>query len=216
MENNNIKNVIFDISEVLLTGIKDTGIALGEKHKLTELIKHRVGWTQIKTPLLIPKVDEFFHGKINEDEYIQAVLNEFPQLGEVESLKSHIRENFKEIEGTREIIIKLKQLGYTLALLSVHTKEWVDYCEEKFDFHKLFDVRVYSYDIKASKPDPKSFLCTLEKLSAKPEECLFIDDSNTNVKAAEALGIKSVLFTTAEDLEIKLEEILPNFKIPRN
>lgn len=211
MENINIKNIIFDISEVLLTGIKDTGIALGEKHGLIESANHSVGWTPIGTPLLVPKVKDFFHGEVSEDEYIQAVLKEYPQLGDVEFLKSHIRENFKEVLGTREIVVKLKELGYTLALLSVHSKEWVDYCEEKFDFHKLFDVRVYSYDIKASKPDPKSFEFTLEKLKAKPEECLFIDDSDINVEAAESLGIKSILFTTAEDLEIKLKELLSNY-----
>src|SRR6266481_3433343 len=179
-----INNIIFDLSEVLLTGIKDVGIALGEKHKLEGVIDHTVGWTNIKTPLLIPLVKELMHGNVSEDEYIKGVLDQYPQLGTADWLKQHIRENFKEIEGTRDIILKLRDLKYTLALLSVHTKEWIDYCEQKFDFHKLFDVRSYSYETKVSKPHPLSFQKVLEELKAAPENCLFIDDSEINIKIA--------------------------------
>lgn len=34
-------------------------------------------------------------------------------------------------------------------------------------------------------------------MRAKPEECLFLDDSQINVDAANELGIGGVLFTTA-------------------
>ena len=208
-----INNIIFDLSEVLLTGIKDTGIALGEKHKLENAISHKVGWTHIKTPLLIPLVEEFLNGNVSEDEYIKGVLEQYPQLGTEDWLKQHIRENFKEVEGTRKIISELKGLKYTMALLSVHAKEWIDYCEQKFDFHKLFDVRVYSYETKVSKPHPLSFKKVLEELKADPENCLFIDDSEINVKAAEVMSIKSILFTDAEKLRDDLGKLLPDFTI---
>jgi len=208
-----INNIIFDLSEVLLTGIKDTGIALGEKHKLENAISHKVGWTHIKTPLLIPLVEEFLNGNVSEDEYIKGVLEQYPQLGTEDWLKQHIRENFKEVEGTRNIISELKGLKYTMALLSVHAKEWIDYCEQKFDFHKLFDVRVYSYETKVSKPHPLSFKKVLEELNAGPENCLFIDDSEINVKAAEVMSIKSILFTDAEKLRDDLGKLLPDFTI---
>ena len=208
-----INNIIFDLSEVLLTGIKDTGIALGEKHKLENAISHKVGWTHIKTPLLIPLVEEFLNGNVSEDEYIKGVLEQYPQLGTEDWLKQHIRENFKEVEGTRDIISELKGLKYTMALLSVHAKEWIDYCEQKFDFHKLFDVRVYSYETKVSKPHPLSFKKVLEELNAGPENCLFIDDSEINVKAAEVMSIKSILFTDAEKLRDDLGKLLPDFTI---
>lgn len=204
-------SIIFDISEVLLTGIKDTGIALAEKHQLTNDLNHTVGWTAIRTPLLIPLAEELFYGNIDEDEYIAAVLKAYPQLGTAVWLKQHIRDNFREVEGTRKIIIKLRQLGYRLALLSVHAKEWVDYCEEKFNFHGLFDVHIYSFNTKVSKPHPASFQAALYQLRSKPEECLFIDDSTINVEAARALGIPSVVFITATDLEVELKKLLPNF-----
>lgn len=206
-----IKYIIFDLSEVLLTGIKGTGEALTEKHGLKDKLSHEVGWTHIQTPLLIPQVEDFFHGHISEDEYIRAVLCKHPELGEAEWLKSHIRENFLEVPGTREIALRLKSLGYTLALLSIHSKEWIDYCEEKFKFQEIFNTCIYSYDAKLSKPDIKSFEHALEKIGARPPECIFIDDAQRNITSAESLGIKSILFTDAENLKKDLKKLLSDF-----
>jgi len=205
-----IKAIIFDLGEVLLTGIRDTGLAIQEKHKII-LTGPKFDWAHVKTPLLIPLVNDFFLGKIKEDEYIKAVLEEYPQIGSANWLKKHIRENFREVEGSRELVVKLRKLGYKTAILSVHSKEWIKYCENKFDFHKLFDVIAYSYEDKISKPHPNSFLGVLQRLNAKPEECIFIDDNEKNIDAAKVLGIKGILFTTAKDLEGDLKKILPNF-----
>lgn len=213
MENNcKIKNIIFDLGEVLINGIKNTGLVLKEKHKIEDtLFDSKLGLIKIKSPLLIPLVDELFIGNIDEDEYIKNVLRQYPQLGTEDWLKKHIRENFIEVKGTREIIIKLRNLGYKTAILSINGREWIEYCEKKFDFHKLFDVYSYSFEDKVLKPNPLAFQKVLHKLNAKPEECVFIDDQEKNIKAAQALGIKSVLFINTEDLQSRLKQIIPNF-----
>lgn len=200
--------IIFDLSEVLLTGIKAAGIVLAEKHALYDSLTHQAPYASHMTPLLIPLAEDFFHGLISEDEYLTEVLRLFPQLGSHQWLKEYIRTNFVEVEGTRDIIKQLKNKKYRLALLSVHAKEWVDYCEEKFNYHHLFDLHVYSYNTRVSKPNPQAFQGVLDALNAKPGECLFIDDSIANVKAAEMLGIKSILFTSAPELQTRLEEVL--------
>lgn len=208
-----ITNIVFDLSEVLLTGIKDTGVALREKHRIEVVADHHLGsHSSIRTPLLVPLVEELFHGNVSEKEYLNSVVQTYPQIGSEMELRQLIRKNFQEIKGTREIILELKRLRYTLALLSVHAKEWVDYCEKKFDFHRLFDVRIYSYETKVSKPHPDAFRGMLKTLQTTPGKCVFIDDSETNVRAAEALGISGIVFTDAENLRTQLAEILPDFK----
>ena len=54
MQKTKINNIIFDLSEVLLTGIKDTGLALAEKYKLSS--EHQMDWAMTKTTLLVPLV----------------------------------------------------------------------------------------------------------------------------------------------------------------
>ncbi len=205
-----IKHIIFDLSEVLLTGVKDTGIALREKHEL-EIAGPKMDWALEKHPLLTPLAKEFFHGNVSEDEYVRDVVAKYPQIGEAEWLKTHIRENFVEVEGTREIVIQLRKLGYKLSILSNHSKEWIDYCEEKFNFEELFDTRVYSYEIGTSKPDPRTYKAVLDQLKATPDTCLFIDDSEINVGAAKVLGFATILFTTAASLREELIRRLPDF-----
>lgn len=199
-----INSVVFDLAEVLLTGIIESGQKLSANHKLD---------TQIRTsPFLISAVEEYFIGRIHEDEYLDIVLQEYPAIGSIEAIKTYIRDNFVEIEGTRDIITTLKNDGYKLGLLSVHSQEWVEYCEAKFDYHKLFDAISYSYIDGVSKPDIRSYEIILDKLKAKPEETLCIDDSERNIEAAQSIGINGLLFATAEQLNNYLLTILPNYR----
>jgi HAD superfamily hydrolase (TIGR01509 family) len=205
-----IRHVIFDLSEVLLTGVKETGIALGIRHQV-QIPASFTGASGSLNPLMIPAAAEFFNGGCTEDRYIAEVLKLYPMFGPHQELKAHIRENFREVEGTREVVLKLRQLGYGTALLSVHGREWIEYCEARFAIHEMFDTVCYSFDHQVSKPEPQAFLRTLEQMAAKPDECLFIDDSRNNVDAANALGIGGVLFVTAEELKVELARRLPDF-----
>jgi HAD superfamily hydrolase (TIGR01509 family) len=66
-----------------------------------------------------------------------------------------------------------------------------------------------SGDEGIAKPDPKAFELTLERLGLKPNEAVFIDDTREHVEAARKLGLKGILFTTAEELEDELARLLP-------
>jgi epoxide hydrolase-like predicted phosphatase len=61
-----------------------------------------------------------------------------------------------------------------------------------------FDPCVLSYEIGCKKPDSRIFQAALQRLGLKAEECVFVDDAEKNVKAAEALGFKAVLHTDNE------------------
>ena len=51
-------------------------------------------------------------------------------------------------------------------------------------FFKYFDGGVISAEVKLSKPDSQIYEILLEKYSLVPEECLFIDDLEINVKGS--------------------------------
>jgi epoxide hydrolase-like predicted phosphatase len=194
-----ITTIIFDLSEVYLTGLKETEIYLSKLWGISE--------EEFYKKMHGKELNDYFHGKTTEDELIEAVLknNSWP-IGKQE-FKELIRQNFKEVEGTREIIEKLKEKGFRLGLLSIHGKEWVEHLEKKFDYHKLFDSILYSFDIEVSKPDKQAYIHILERLKVKPEECLFIDDCSKNVRAAEELGIKGVHFKNSSQLKSELEKM---------
>ncbi len=192
-----ITTIIFDLAEVLLTGL------LGVERHLEPILGIRA--EEIEKMLHGKELISLFHGEITEEEYWLKVTKKNRWDVNVRILKETIRSNFVEIEGTRRIVERLKEKGYKLGLLSVHTKEWVDHCVKKFDYHKLFHSTQYSFEVQLSKPDKRAYKLILQKLASKPEECLFIDDNPKNVKAAEELGMQTIHFKNAKQLKKELE-----------
>lgn len=63
------------------------------------------------------------------------------------------------------------------------------------------------YRINRRKPEAAFFLYILEKEGFGAEDAIFIDDREENVKGAEKLGIKSILFESADKLEEKMKTL---------
>lgn len=61
-----------------------------------------------------------------------------------------------------------------------------------FDLHGTFDEVVLSAEHGVRKPDPAIFQLALDRLGVAAEECLFVDDSEENLAAAQRLGISSL------------------------
>jgi putative hydrolase of the HAD superfamily len=79
---------------------------------------------------------------------------------------------------------------------------------ERFHIDHLFDAVVSSYDIQKKKPSPDAYQYVSNQIVLKPEECLFIDDSEKNVIAAKEIGMQGLIFRTFEDFKEQLENIL--------
>lgn len=95
---------------------------------------------------------------------------------------------------------------YPLALLSNATDELEALLEHEFGIHHLFAVVVNSARVGVAKPDPRAYQLALDGLGVAPSEALFIDDKPRNVRAAQALGIPTIHYTTADALEHELIE----------
>jgi putative hydrolase of the HAD superfamily len=98
----------------------------------------------------------------------------------------------------------LKKRGFLTAIVSNMGDAVLAYMETKFDWLPRFDVLVWSYQLGLAKPDPAIYRYVLEKLGARPEETLFIDDRRENVTAAIAMGMKGIVFTTVDELRADL------------
>jgi epoxide hydrolase-like predicted phosphatase len=94
-----------------------------------------------------------------------------------------------------------------LAVLSNSPPGLVDWLAD-WNIGHLFDVVFCSGDEGVVKPDPAAFEMTLGRLGVEPGEAVFIDDTLEHVRAAEALGIQGICFTTAEVLWDRLNGLL--------
>jgi len=75
-------------------------------------------------------------------------------------------------------------------------------------FGEMFDAVVISAEVGMRKPEPRIFLHAAELLGLDPQECVFIDDIQANITAAEQVGFTGILHTTAGQTAERVAELL--------
>jgi HAD superfamily hydrolase (TIGR01509 family) len=72
---------------------------------------------------------------------------------------------------------------------------------------EAFNFKTFSAHVGIVKPDPAIFEHTLQGVGVRPSESLFVDDRESNISAARALGIQAIQFRSIEQLRSDLEGI---------
>ena len=73
----------------------------------------------------------------------------------------------------------------------------------------LFDDIVCSAEVGCAKPEAKIYRLAAERIGVPPTGCVFVDDSEANVRAAEAAGMRGVYYRVerGDDLRAQLAEL---------
>jgi putative hydrolase of the HAD superfamily len=111
---------------------------------------------------------------------------------------------------------RLRSTGMKTSILSNMGDAVHAAIEQECTWVYSFDVRVWSHEIGVVKPDPYIYRHMLKLLAVEPEEALFLDDNETNVLAARALGLHALKFSTMNQLREDLlnEDALPESLLP--
>ena len=80
-----------------------------------------------------------------------------------------------------------------------HSRIAEEFRQEGMEREDYFDGIVTSFEARSIKPDAKIFHTVVETLGIKPEETLFLDDSQKNLDAASALGFRTLLVTPGSE-----------------
>lgn len=108
------------------------------------------------------------------------------------------------IDGTVRHLEALALAGTPLFALSNWSAEKFPHVRERYAFFDHFRGIVISGEIGVIKPDPRAFEALLDRAARPAEACLLIDDSETNVHAADRLGFRTILFRDPEQLATAL------------
>ena len=103
-----------------------------------------------------------------------------------------------------ELVKTLKGQGYRVAMLSNVQKHQAKVIRDK-GLYLYFDPLVLSCEIGVEKPKIEAFQILLQRLQAKPQDCIMIDDSSENIRAAQQLGMSFILFQNVEQLQAELK-----------
>ncbi len=103
-----------------------------------------------------------------------------------------------------EMLLDQLAMRHELVLLSDHAREWIEYIQEIHPFLRLFQSHHFSYELRQIKRQPSTFTKVLQRIQRQPSECLFIDDSPSNIASAAAIGLAGIQFENAQQLAKEL------------
>lgn len=183
-----IKTIIFDYAGVI-TPTKNNYIFAKKYHKRFGLTTKELMTKSYNNwrPALISKTAELkFWRELSQELNIDS-----------EELRDLIIKTFPIDSKVIEIIDKIK-VRYKIVMLSNQVESWLEKVIDENNLRNKFHYFINSYNVGIKKPNKKIFLTALEKSGSKPEETLFIDDSEENIKAAQELGIQCIKYVAFE------------------
>ena len=187
-----IKNVIFDFGCVLINwsqhNLYDT--YFGSKEKTDWFIDNICTWEWNNQT----DVGKTFASSVEEK------IAEFPEW------EKEIRmywERWEDmiggtVEGMQDWICELKKAGYKVYGLSNWSAETFPLVKEKFPVFKMMDGIVISGEELIAKPDYRIYQILLNRYNLQANECVFVDDRQSNIDAAKELGIHGITFANCE------------------
>lgn len=183
-----IKNVIFDMGNVLLTFDRDRFLdavnAHGEERRtLMNNVYLSVEWARMD------------RGSMTEAEAAASMCSHVPaQLHEkVHLLVDKWDRPIIPVPGMAELVRELKEAGYGVYLLSNASYRQHEYWP-RVPGNEHFDGTLISADVKLVKPEREIYELMMKEFNLIPDECVFIDDATQNIEGAERVGIHGIVF----------------------
>lgn len=187
-----IKNIVFDIGNVLLGfDYRSFFESFGYEEETVDRLS--------KATAMSPDWNELDRGVLSYEEVLERFIANDPEL---EPIIRKVFTNLKGLLSRYEYAIpwiqELKSKGYKVYYLSnFFRKAQVD-CAETMDFLPYMDGGILSYQDKVTKPDGAIYQLLLDRYALKPEESVFMDDTEKNITGAIKAGIHGIVFQNKE------------------
>ncbi|WP_295891799.1 HAD family phosphatase [uncultured Vibrio sp.] len=201
MKSSSIKNVVFDVGNVIVrwSPIEIIRLTFGEEAAQEDLVS---AVFQSETWLNLNK--GFMSEGQAKSEY-QKDLG-FTDL-ECERLFYYIKQTQLLIFGSVELIQRLKKAGYKVYALTDNVHEIVAHLKSTYIFWDLFDGATVSAEVGLLKPQAEIYQSLLAQNQIEASESVFLDDMPANVEGAIAVGLSAIQFKHSAQCEEDLKQL---------
>ena len=106
-----------------------------------------------------------------------------------------------------DFILRARAAGYKTAMLS-NIADNIHKVFSEADIQKYFDDAILSYQVHLTKPQAEIYRLAAQRLHVKTNECVFVDDKEANVAAAEKVGMCGILYKNFTQFHMELDKLL--------
>lgn len=144
----------------------------------------------------------FDAGQLDIDQYLDRTIFYRPQSFRKQEVRDFMYAQSEALPDSLALIGRLAQAGKVfLATLNNESRELNLHRIEKFGLRTYFSAFFSSCYLGVSKPHPQIYRMALDISQRQPEECVFIDDRSLNLECARRLGIHTIQFLNAGQME---------------
>jgi putative hydrolase of the HAD superfamily len=125
--------------------------------------------------------------------------------------RSRLEEDFwsgDEVDDELVDFIRSLRPEYVTGMITNAWPEIRRMLEEQWRIADAFDVIVTSSEEQLLKPDSAIYHLALERLNVEPSAAIFIDDFQTNIDGAKAVGMQAILFRSHAQIRAELNRVL--------
>lgn len=197
--------IIFDLHEVILR--KDL-IGMS-KHMIKHAYRLDLFLLCLK-PSFIYDVLKLLQKSRVPEEFVITLSSKYKKLEPFIEIIIAIMNEQKIIQPTVQLMQRLKAHGYDLYLFSnIGEKTFIELEKKLPNLFDLFDgiVITQEQDNWIQKPYPSAFAKFLSRFNLTARDCIFIDNSHSNVKTALDEGMYPILFKSPAQLFHELNQL---------
>jgi HAD superfamily hydrolase (TIGR01509 family) len=197
-----IRTIIFDLGNVLISFIPSEFL---KKKNYPATIRNTI-LSDIFQSEEWKKLD---NGDITVIEAIDSIASKSALKREEIALVFNFRADIMfPLDDNVRLLPELKKQGFGVYYLSNFPLDTFEEVKNDYYFFRHFDGGIISSEVKLSKPDKRIYRYFLDKYSLNAGECLYVDDIEENVRAAESTGIQGMLTHGSPKIGALLEEKL--------
>ncbi len=150
----------------------------------------------------------FETGQVTLDHYLDCVIFHRPRHFSKDEVRDAIFACSSAKDESLALFARLAESRrYFLATLNNEPRELNQYRIEHFGLRNYFVAFFSSCYLGVAKPDAAIYRLALDISQRVPEESVFIDDRPLNLECAARLGMRTVHFQNAAQLERELREV---------
>ncbi|HHF0551389.1 TPA: HAD family hydrolase [Vibrio diabolicus] len=199
MEPLQIKNVIFDVGNVLVrwSPVEIVRLTFGhsvEAEKMAQLLFSSQIWKDLNKGIISEKEAKLCYQREHQ------VTAE-----EMDRFFYYVKHTQILLYGSVELLKRVKSAGYRVYALTDNVNEIVEHLRATYEFWPLFDGAIISSEVQLLKPQAEIYQTLLSTYQLQAEETVFLDDMPYNVEGARAVGMEAIQFENAQQCESELK-----------